>query len=68
MFALLIAVGVSAAGGCLAYLFKDTILAAIFRKPDPTQQAIDKQRQMDQNLINPPSEDQTSKDLKDGSF
>lgn len=57
----------SAGAMVLAYVFKDTVLAWIFRKPNPAQVAVNTQQKMDQDLINRPSQEQAVKDLEDGS-
>lgn len=67
MFAILIAVAVSAGGGILAYLFRDTVLAFLFTKPSDAQAAVNQQRAMDQAVIDSPDQAKAVQELKDGS-
>jgi hypothetical protein len=66
VIAIIIAVAVSGAGGILAWLFKDTIGAVLFPPKNPAQDAVNQQRKMDQDAVNPVSQAQAVKDLEDG--
>jgi hypothetical protein len=66
MITLIIAAIVSIIGGIGTYLFRATIGSWIFSKPDPAQAAVNQQKAMDDAAMNPPSQAQAVKDLKDG--
>lgn len=62
----IIAAIVSIIGGIGAYLFRATLGAWIFAKPNPAQQAVDQQRKMDQAVIDTPDQAEAVRKLKDG--
>ena len=66
MLSILTLIAISAAGGCIAYLFRDTVLAAIFRRPSPVQQVVNTQQKMDQDMIDVPDQQKAIKELDDG--
>jgi hypothetical protein len=65
VIAIIIAVAISAAGGIGAFLFRHTIGAVLFPPANPAQDAVNQQKKMDQDVIDPLSQSQAVKKLED---
>lgn len=68
MLALIVGLVVAGGGSILAYLFKGTVGAWLFKKPPVAQQTADIQQKMDEEIINKPTMSQTEKNLQNGTF
>jgi hypothetical protein len=59
---------ISALSGILASIFKNTALAAVFKKASPEQEAVNIEEKMADAAVNTPDKAQTVKDLENGSI
>jgi hypothetical protein len=66
---LIIAIAIAGCGGILTFLFRKTIGAWLFPiPPSVPQQMVDKQKKMDNDILNPPDKNKTINDLNNGTF
>ena len=68
MLAFISAVFVSAISGILSSIFKNTALAAVFKKTSPEQKAVNTEEEMAQTAVDTPDKSQAIKDLEDGAI
>ena len=59
---------ISALSGILASIFKNTALAAVFKKVSPEQEAVNTEEKMAEVAANTPDEEQVIKDLDSGKI
>lgn len=67
MLAFITDVLVSALSGILSSLFKNTVLATVFKKASPEQQAVNVEEKMAAAAANTPDRAKAIKDLDNGS-
>ena len=59
---------ISALSGILSSIFKNTVLATVFKKPSPAQEAVNVEEKMAEAAVNTPDNAQTIKDLENGTI
>ena len=59
---------ISAISGILSSIFKNTVLATVFKKTSPEQEAVNTEEKMAEVAANTPDEAQVIKDLNNGQI